>query len=107
MESEASGHVKLSIKKYSLIVLIDNDPDFFSFFVLCCHIDIFLFPIHMHFKLVLVVYRRFQNEIIKSAADKGVGVYVSIGHVVVLTYLLLLLCNLFALSWVTTKLHNA
>jgi hypothetical protein len=87
------GHVELPVEEHSLVILIDDDSDFFSFSVLGWDIDVFLSPVDMHLKLDLVIELRFQNEVIESTTNKGIWSNVGVRHVVLRSDLLLLLLH--------------
>lgn len=72
-----------------MVVLVDDDSYLFPFFVLCRHVDVFLFPVDVHFELDVVVELGLEDEVVEPSADEGVGLNVGVGHVVLGTDLLL------------------
>lgn len=91
LEGEASGHIILAVEQHSLVILIDDDPYLLSLAVLGRDVDILLLPVVVEFELDLLGDGGLEDEVIETSADEGMGADVGVGHVVILTLLILAL----------------
>ena len=104
VEGETSGHIELPVEDDPLVILVDDDPHLLPFLVLGRNIYIVLLPVYVHLELYFVVELRFEDEVIETAADEGVGADVCVCHVVLGPDLLLFALDQFGLGCVTALL---
>lgn len=72
-----------------MAILVYDQPNFLALEVLGRDINVVLLPVDEDFDLSFEGEGRLDDEIIEPATDKGIGPNISIGHIVLSSYLLL------------------